>query len=101
MCGCGVKAEADLASSFGLPVTFNDSDGAYGFRSRAFGGIKFHIFEGLAVTELDRVDYWSDAPFADQSSVGLSGQLPTVVFDDLVEVKVELVLKRALGGAPN
>jgi hypothetical protein len=97
----GVNADADSATNLNAPLTFNDTGGAFGFRGRALGGLRFHVFEALAVTAFGGVDYWSDVPFADQSSVALSGQLPTVAFGELVELKAGLMLTWALGGAPN
>jgi hypothetical protein len=99
----GVSAEADSANNIGPPVTFNDSDSMVGFRGRAMGGLRWQMMDGVSVTAFGGVDYWSDAPFADQSAniVPAGGSLPTVAFDDLVELKAGLMLTWALGGAPN
>ena len=97
----GVSADADSANNFVGPPTFNDSGSTVGFRGRAMGGLRWHMMEGVSVTAFGGIDYWSDAPFANQSSVGASGQLPTVAFDDLVELKAGLMLTWALGPQPN
>jgi hypothetical protein len=96
----GVNAEAASATNIGAPLTFNDSGGAFGFRGRATGGIRLRALDGLVVTAFGGIDYWSDVPFADQSAVTF-GQLPTVAFDDLVELKAGLMLTWALGPPAN
>jgi hypothetical protein len=98
----GVNADADSATNLGAPATFNDSGSTVGFRGRAMGGLRWHMMDGVSVTAFGGVDYWSDAPFANQTSIAAaSGPLPTVAFDDLVELKAGLMLTWALGPQPN